>query len=71
MVAPAGPAPMPAISGVGIGSICVGTQSEGSGFLVRRSWRGSDSADFRTAFRDNYEPDFRGDDYGFRCAHDE
>jgi len=35
------------------------------------SWRGSNSSDFRTAFRDNYEPDYRSDDYGFRCASSE
>jgi formylglycine-generating enzyme required for sulfatase activity len=32
------------------------------------SWKGDDGADFRCAFRDNYEPDYRSDDFGFRCA---
>jgi formylglycine-generating enzyme required for sulfatase activity len=32
------------------------------------SWRSSDPADVRCAFRDNYETDYRDDSYGFRCA---
>ncbi len=32
------------------------------------SWRGYESADFRTAFRDNYDPEYRSDDLGFRVA---
>ncbi len=42
---------------------------DATGRVVRGgSWRGNEPTDQRTAFRDNYEAEFRGDDYGFRCA---
>ena len=41
----------------------------GEGRVVKGgSWRGTEAADFRCAFRDNYRPEYRSDGFGFRCA---
>ena len=43
-----------------------------AGRVVRGgSWRSSDPTDVRCGFRDNYEPAFREDCYGFRVASSE
>ncbi len=48
----------------------VGSSTEPGRVVRGGSWRGADIADFRCAFRDNYDPETRQDDLGFRVARD-